>query len=92
VRGQVSLHVAACNIEAVTDLDANLMVVLCDDKQRAVVDLPAANLPGFCNPERILLDAFGLRRWYNQHRPLRASRLFNVCVNAAISAADSVPV
>jgi hypothetical protein len=46
------------------------------DKQRTVVDLPAADLPGFCNPERILLDAFGLRRWYNQHRDLAALSRF----------------
>ena len=46
--------------EAVTDLDAQMAVVLGDDQQRAVVDLLAADLPGFGDPDRVLLD--GLRR------------------------------
>ena len=46
--------------EAVADLDAQLAVVLGDDEQRAVVDLLAADLPGFRDAERKLLD--GLAR------------------------------
>src|SRR6478672_10866983 len=45
--------------EAVADLDAELAVVLGHDKQGAVVDLLAADLPSFRDPDRILLDGFG---------------------------------
>ena len=47
--------------EAVADLDAQLAVVLGDDQQRAVVDLLAPDLPGFGDPDRILLDRLRLR-------------------------------
>ena len=58
--------------EAVADLDAKLAVVLGDDQQRAVVDLLAPDLPGFRDPDRILLDGLGLRRRHDQHRDLAA--------------------
>ena len=59
-------------LEAVADLDAQMAVVLGDDQQRAVVDLLAADLPGFRDPDRKLLDALGLRRRHDQHRDLAA--------------------
>ena len=58
--------------EAVADLDAQAAVVLGDDEQRAVVDLLAADLPGFRDPERELLDRLGVRRRHDQHRDLAA--------------------
>src|SRR3954462_146172 len=48
--------------EAVTDLDAEMTVVLGNDQQNAVVDLLAADLPGFGNPKRELLDGLAIRR------------------------------
>src|SRR5450755_4509185 len=58
--------------EPVADLDAKLAVVLGDDKQRAVVDLLATDLPGFRDPQRILLDGLGLSGRHDQHRDLAA--------------------
>ena len=62
--------------EAIADLDAQAAVVLGDDEQRAVVDLLAADLPGFRDPQRILLDGLAVGRRHDQHRDLAAfSRL-----------------
>src|SRR5205823_2466272 len=58
--------------EAIADLDPQAAIVLGDDEQRAVVDLLAADLPGFCDPERELLDRLAVRRRYDQHRDLAA--------------------
>jgi len=59
-------------LEPVADFDAKLAVVLGDDKERAVVDLLAPDLPGFRNPDRILLDGLGRRGRHDQHRDLAA--------------------
>ena len=83
-------------LEAVADLDAQVTVVLGDNKQGAVVDLLAPDLPGFGDPDRILLDRLGRRGRDDQHRDLaafaRVSRSLRVCVSEDMSSADSVPV
>ncbi len=62
--------------EAVADLDPQAAIVLGDDEQRAVVDLLAADLPGFRDPQRELLDRLAVGRRHDQHRDLAAlSRL-----------------
>jgi hypothetical protein len=58
--------------QAVADLDAQLAVVLGHHQQRAVVDLLAPDLPGFRDPDRILLDGFRRRGRHDQHRDLAA--------------------
>ena len=65
-------------LEAVADLDAELVVVLGDHQQRAIVDLLAPDLPGFRDPDRILLDALRLRGRHDQHRDLAALAQFQV--------------
>ena len=81
--------------EAVTDLDAEMAVVLGDDDQRAVVDLLAADLPGFRHPQRELLDRLAIRRRYDQHRDLAALPRLEIpqgLVQRATSPLLSVPV
>src|SRR5258707_6400855 len=58
--------------QAVPDFDTQMTIVLGNDKERAVVDLLAPNLPGFRNPDRILLDGFRRSRQHDQHRDLAA--------------------
>ena len=82
--------------EAVADLDAQLAIVLGDHQHRTVVDLLAADLPGFRDPDR------DIARWLSGSvvgtistaiwLPLRASKSFSVCVSEAMSSLDSVPV
>ncbi len=48
--------------QPVANLDAKPAVVLGNHNKRAVVDLLAPDLPGFRNPDRILLDGFRLSR------------------------------
>jgi hypothetical protein len=72
--------------EAVTDLDPQPAIVLGDHEQRAVVDLLAADLPGFRDTQRKLLDGLAVGRRHDQHRDLAAlSRLeiLSVCVSEA---------
>jgi hypothetical protein len=76
--------------EAVADLDAQAAIVLGDDEQRAVVDLLAADLPGFRDTQRELLDGLAVvvgtistAIWL----PFRVSRSFSVCVSEAMSPA-----
>jgi len=59
-------------LQAVPDFDTQMTVVLGNDKERAVVDLLAPDLPGFRNPDRILLDGFRRSRRHDQHRDLAA--------------------
>ena len=65
-------------LQAVSDFDTQMTVVLGNDKQRAVVDLLAPDLPGFRNADRILLDGFRRSRRHDQHRDLAAFPCFQV--------------
>ena len=58
--------------QAVAVLDAQRVIVLGQDQQRAVIDLLAPELPGVDDADRILLDLLGLRGRHQQHRDLRA--------------------
>ena len=58
--------------QAIADLDAQMAVVLGDDEQCAVVDLLAADLPGFRHPKRERLDRLAVGRRHDQHRDLAA--------------------
>ena len=59
-------------LKAVTDLDAEMAVVLGNDDQRTVIDLLAADLPGFGHPQRELLDRLAIRGRNDQYRDLAA--------------------
>src|SRR5581483_9866262 len=48
--------VGQCAFEAIADLDPQLVIVYGDHQERTVVDLPAADLPGFRRADRVLLD------------------------------------
>src|SRR5262249_21153190 len=58
--------------EAIADLDTEVTVVLGDDEHGTVVDLLAADLPGFRRAERELLDRFTVRRRHDEYRDLAA--------------------
>src|SRR6266853_1285413 len=58
--------------ETAADFDAKLPVVLRDDENDTVVDARAADLPGFGEADRVLLDSLGLCRRQHQHRDLAA--------------------
>src|SRR5262249_30281914 len=64
--------------EPVTDLDAQLVIVLGDNNDYAVIDLVASDLPVVRDPQGILLDRFGLRRRYKKHHDLAALARFKV--------------
>ena len=61
--------------EAVAHLDAHAPVVLRDQQQHAVIDLPAPELPLLGHADGELLDVLGLRGRHDQHRDLRALAL-----------------
>src|SRR5438445_619997 len=65
-------------LEAVADLDAQVMVVLGNDEDRAVVDLLTPDLPGLGNADRELLDCLRVCRWHDQHGDLAALARFEV--------------
>ena len=76
VRSAVKAFVLAlllCRAQAaVADLDPQLVIVLGDHQQRTIVDLFAADLPGFGCADRELLDGLGRRGRHDQHRNLAA--------------------
>src|SRR5581483_7745100 len=65
-------HVGEAALEPIADLDTQPVVILGNDKQRAIVDLLASDLPGLRGPDRELLDGFGLCGRYDQDRDLAA--------------------
>ncbi|MGY4598431.1 hypothetical protein ACVWXL_006177 [Bradyrhizobium sp. GM22.5] len=59
-------------LEAVTDLDAQMPVVLGHNEDGAVVDLLASDLPGLRDADRELLDGLRVRRRHDQDGDLAA--------------------
>jgi hypothetical protein len=68
LRDQVREHA----FEAVTNLDAQLAVVLRHDQERRVIHALAAELPRFLHAHRVLVDGLRLSRGHDQHRDLAA--------------------
>ena len=65
-------------LQTVANLDPEVPVVLCNDQERAVVDLLAADFPGFRHPKRELLDRLTVRGRHDQHRDLAALAPFEI--------------
>src|SRR5713101_5292732 len=91
----VSGDVGETALKPITDLDAQMMIVLGNHQQRAVVDLLAAVFQvsatriEYCSMvSGAVVGTINTAIWL----PLRASRPFKVCVRAAISSLDRVPV
>ena len=68
----VGRRVGQRTLESAADLDAQLAVVARDDEDRPVIDALAPEPPRVGDPDRVLLDGFGLGRRHDQHRDLAA--------------------
>src|SRR5438105_4287201 len=65
-------------LQSVAHLDAQRPVILRHDKQGAVVDLLATQLPALDDAQRVLLDRLGRRARHHQHRDLSALAQFEL--------------
>src|SRR6185312_9032622 len=63
-------------LQAITDLDAHAPVVLGDEQQDAVIGALAADLVGFGDRQRVLLDRLLAGAAHHQHHQLRTLGLF----------------
>ena len=71
-------HVGQRALQAVTDLDAQFMIVFRDQQQHAVVNALASELPNFFNTYGILLNRFRLCRRNNEDGHLATLALFEI--------------